>query len=409
MNVLRRHFAWRLCHLVLLVTLSVAVTGLSHAQKRYDPGASDTEIKIGNIVPYSGPASPWSTFGKVAEAYITKVNAEGGINGRKIKFISVDDGYNPAKTLEQARKLVEEEQVLAIWGVLGTTPNLAIQRYMNTKKVPQLFLASGATRFGDPKNFPWSMGWQPSYQQESRLYAQHILTTKPNAKIAVLMQNDDFGKDYYKGLVDGLGDKAQAMIVQHSTFELTDATVDSQMFAAKASGADVFFNIATPKFAAQAIRKAAEIGWKPTQYLVATSQSIAGTLKPAGLDNAAGVITVTWQREPSDPSAQDSKDVKDFFAFMKQYYPSGDSNDSVIVTGYCSIQTMVQVLKQAGDNLTRENLMKQAANLSTTVPMLYPGVEIKTSPDDFHPIKKVQMLRFNGTRYEAFGLSATRG
>ena len=239
---------------------------------------------------------------------------------------------------------------------------------------------------------------------------EHILMTKPNAKIAVLMQNDDYGKDYYKGLVDGLGDKAKTMIVQHSTFELTDATVDSQIFAAKASGADVFFNIATPKFAAQAIRKAAEIGWKPTQYLVATSQSIAGTLKPAGLDNATGVITVTWQREPSDPSAQDSKDVKDFFAFMKQYYPSGDSNDSVIVTGYCSIQPMVQVLKQAGDNLTRENLMKQAANLSTTVPMLYPGVEIKTSPDDFHPIKKVQMLRFNGTRYESVRVSsANRG
>jgi branched-chain amino acid transport system substrate-binding protein len=406
MNVPRRHFVQGLSRLAAVAAVGTLLAGPALAQKRYDPGASDTEIKIGNIGPYSGPASAWSTFGKVAEAYVNKVNAEGGINGRKIKFVTLDDGYNPAKTLEQARKLVEEEQVLAIWGVLGTTPNLAIQRYMNQKQVPQLFLASGATRFGDPKNFPWSMGWQPSYQQESRLYAQHILQTRPNAKIAVLMQNDDFGKDYYKGLVDGLGDKAKAMIVQHATFELTDATIDSQVFAAKASGADVFFNIASPKFAAQAIKKAAEIGWKPTQYLVATSQSIAGTLKPAGLENATGLLTVTWQREPSDPSAQDSKDVKDFLAFMKQYYPAGDPNDSVIVTGYCSIQTMVQVLRQAGDNLTRENLMTQAASLNTTVPMLYPGVELKTSADDFHPIKKVQMVRFNGTRYEAFGLSA---
>jgi branched-chain amino acid transport system substrate-binding protein len=399
MQTLRRH--------LLLAAIAAGLALPALAQKRYDPGASDTEIKIGNIGPYSGPASAWSTFGKVAEAYINKVNADGGINGRKIKFITLDDGYNPAKTLEQARKLVEEEQVLAIWGVLGTSPNVGIQKYMNAKKVPQLFLASGATRFGDPKNFPWTMGWQPSYQQEARLYAQHIMQTKPNAKIAVLMQNDDFGKDYAKGFIDGLGEKAKTMVVNQATFEITDATIDSQVFAAKASGADVFFNIASPKFAAQAIKKAAEIGWKPTQYLVATSQSIAGTLKQAGLENATGLITATWQREPSDPAAQDTKDVKDFLAFMKQYYPAGDPNDSVIVTGYCSIQTLVQVLKQAGDNLTHENLMKQAANLNLTVPMLYPGVEIKTSAEDFHPIKKVQMLRFNGTRYEPFGLSAT--
>jgi len=399
MDFVRRH--------ALLAILGVALALPAVAQKRYDSGASDTEIKIGNIGPYSGPASAWSTFGKVAEAYINKVNAEGGIHGRKVKFITLDDGYNPAKTLEQARRLVEEDQVLAIWGVLGSSPNLGIQKYMNAKKVPQLFAASGATRFGDPKNFPWTMGWQPSYQQEARMYAQHIMQTNPNAKIAVLMQNDDFGKDYYKGFVDGLGDKAKTMIVKHSTFEITDATIDSQIFEAKASGADVFFNIASPKFAAQAIKKIAEIGWKPTQYLVATSQSIAGTLKQAGLENAIGVITATWQREPSDPSAQDSKDIKDFFAFMKQYYPSGDPNDSVIVTGYCSIQTLVEVLKQAGDNLTRENLMKQAANMNMTVPMLYPGVKITTSAEDFHPIKKVQMLRFNGTRYEPFGLSAT--
>ncbi|HEY1091526.1 MAG TPA: ABC transporter substrate-binding protein, partial [Burkholderiaceae bacterium] len=255
------------------------------AQKRYDPGASDTTIKIGHVAPYSGPASAYATMGKTAIAYIAKVNAEGGVNGRKIELISVDDAYNPAKTVEQVRKLVEQDEVLAVFSPLGTAHNLAIRRYMNTKKVPQLFVATGASRFSDPKAYPWTMGWQPNYQDEARGYAQHILATQPNAKVAVLLQNDDFGRDYLTGFTEGLGDKAASMIVAQATYEVTDPTVDSQMIALKASGANVFLNIATPRSAAQAIRKASESGWKPTQYLASVSIFVSAVLKPAGLDN----------------------------------------------------------------------------------------------------------------------------
>ncbi len=386
------------------VTLAAAlVGGNAMAQKKYDTGASDKEIRIGNIMPYSGPASAYGTIGKVASAYFDKINAEGGINGRKIKYISLDDGYNPAKTVEQARKLVEEDEVLLVFNPLGTAPNSAIQRYMNQKKVPQLFVSTGATKWGDPKNFPWTMGWQPTYQAEGKIYAAHILETKPNAKIGILYQNDDYGKDYLKGFEDGLGEKGKSMIVSKISFEVTDPTIDSQMVSLKASGADTFFNITTPKFAAQAIKKAAEIGWKPTHYLNNVSASVGSVLVPAGLDNAVGVISTQYLKDPTDPQWVNDKGYLDWLVFMRQYYKSGDLKDASNVFGYSAAQTLVQVLKQAGDNLTRENVMKQAASLDMTLPLLLPGVNIKTGPDDFFPIEREQLIRFNGKSYERFG------
>lgn len=381
---------------------------LATAQKKYDTGASDTEIKLGNLNPYSGPASAYGTVGKAMQAYFDKVNASGGVNGRKINFMTLDDAYNPAKSVEQTRKLVEQDEVLLMFGSLGTAQNIAVQRYLNAKKIPQLFINTGATRFGDPKTNPWTMGWQPTYQAEGRLYAKHILQTKPNAKIGVLMQNDDFGKDYMKGLLDGLGDKAKTMVTQHLTYEVSDPTIDSQMVTLKSAGCDVFVSITTPKFAAQAIRKAAEIGFKPTQYLVSVSQSASSVLKPAGLENAVGIISSTYLLTPLDPAAAGNKDAAEYAATMKQYYPSGDPEDTLNANGYSTAATMVQVLRMAGDNLTRENIMKQAANLNFTPPMLYPGIDIKTAPDDFFPIQKKALQRFNGKVYETI-LPATAG
>jgi branched-chain amino acid transport system substrate-binding protein len=388
--------------------LASAFPLVSHAQKKYDPGASDTEIKLGNLNPYSGPASAYGTVGKAMQAYFDKVNATGGINGRKINFMTLDDAYNPAKSVEQTRKLVEQDEVLLMFGSLGTAQNIAVQRYLNAKKIPQLFINTGATRFGDPKANPWTMGWQPTYQAEGRLYAKHILQTKPNAKIGVLMQNDDFGKDYMKGLLDGLGDKAKTMVTQHLTYEVSDPTIDSQMVTLKSAGCDVFVSITTPKFAAQAIRKAAEIGFKPTQYLVSVSQSASSVLKPAGLENAVGIISSTYLLTPLDPAAAGNKDAAEYAATMKQYYPSGDPEDTLNANGYSTAATMVQVLRMAGDNLTRENIMKQAANMNFTPPMLYPGIDIKTAPDDFFPIQKKALQRFNGKTYETI-LQATTG
>ncbi|CAN7475159.1 ABC transporter substrate-binding protein [Pseudorhodoferax sp. LjRoot39] len=389
--------------LALALALVLALPGTASAQKRYDPGASDTEVRIGHIGPYSGPASAYGTIGKAASAYIAKVNAEGGVHGRRIVLLSVDDGYNPAKTVEQARKLVEQDEVLALFAPLGTAQNLAIQRYMNTKKVPQLFVGTGATRFGDAKAFPWTMGWQPTYQDEARIYARHILATRPQAKVAVLLQNDDFGKDYLKGFVDALGDKAASMLVAQASYEVTDATIDSQLIALKASGADVFFNIATPRFAAQAIRKAAETGWRPVQYLASVSIFVQAVLKPAGLDNATGVISASFIRDPDDAALQGTRELAEYRAFMQQYYPQGEPSDFLNVLGYSQAQTLVQTIRQAGDELTRENLMRQAASLSMTLPMLYPGIEVKTGMDDHRPIQQVQLVRFNGTRYEPLG------
>jgi ABC-type branched-subunit amino acid transport system substrate-binding protein len=373
------------------------------AQKKYDPGASDKEIKVGNINPYSGPASAYGAIGKAIDAYFRKVNAEGGINGRMVRFISLDDGYNPARTVEQARKLVEQEEVLVLFQPLGTPPNTAIHKYMNQRKVPQLFVATGATLWGDPKNFPWTMGWQPNYQSEAKIYAQHILETKPNAKIAILMQNDDYGRDYLKGFLDGLGDKAKSMIVKQVTYEVTDPTIDSQMVELKASGADTFFNITTPKFAAQAIKKAAEIGWKPTHYLNSVSNAAAAVMVPAGADNGVGIISAFYIKDPSDPQWQSSQEYKDWLAWMQKYNPQGDLKDNFNVYGYTVAQTLVQVLKQAGDNLTRENVMKQAASLDLNLPMLLPGVNIKTGPDDFYPIEREQLARWDGKTWVLFG------
>ncbi|HSV54215.1 MAG TPA: ABC transporter substrate-binding protein [Burkholderiaceae bacterium] len=384
-----------------LATALIATGAL--AQKKYDPGATDTEIKIGNLNPYSGPASAYGAIGKAIGAYFDKVNAEGGINGRKIKYISLDDGYNPAKTVEMTRKLVEEEEVLLVFQPLGTPSNSAIHKYMNTKKVPQLFVATGATKWGDPKNFPYTMGWQPNYQSEAKIYASHILETKPNAKIAVLYQNDDYGKDYLKGFEDGLGDKAKAMIVSRASYEVTDPTVDSQMLTLKGSGADTFFNITTPKFAAQAIKKAAELGWKPAHYLNSVSNAVGSVMTPAGLENGVGIITAAYIKDPTDPQFQKGKEYDDWVAWMKKYNPSGELKDNFNVYGYTVAQTLVQVLKQAGDTLTHDNVMKQAANLDMTLPMLLPGINIKTGPDDFYPIEREQLMRFDGKTWQLFG------
>jgi len=374
------------------------------AQKKYDPGATDTEIKIGNTMPYSGPASAYGTIGRAVAAYIKKVNDEGGVNGRKINFISLDDGYSPPKTVEMVRKLVEQDQVLLVWGPLGTPPNSAIQQYMNLKKVPQLHVYTGATKWNDPQHFPWTMGWQPSYQAESRIYAAHLLKTKPGAKVAILYQNDDYGKDYLKGFHDGLGDKAAGMIVKEVSYETSDPTVDSQVAQLQASGADVFFNITTPKFAAQAIRKAYDIGWKPVQYLNSVSNSIGAVLTPAGLDKSVGIISTAYLKDPKDPAWQDDKGMNEWRAFMKKYYPEGDLSDVFNVSGYGAAQTLIQVLKQCGDNLTHENVMKQAANLKNfELNVLLPGIKINTSPTDFAPIESEQLAKFDGKEWVRFG------
>ena len=395
----RRVAALRLMSIALAASLGCS----AYAQKRYDTGASDTQIKIGNILPYSGPVSAYSTIGKAAGAYIAKVNAEGGVNGRKIDFISVDDAYTPSKTVEQTRKLVEQDEVFAIFLPIGTAHNQAIQRYLNAKKVPQLFVGSGATRFGNIKQNPWTMGWQPTNHAEAVAYAQHILKTKPDAKIAILMQNDDFGKDYLEGVMDGLGAKAKSMIVSQQTYETTDPTADSQIVTMKASGADTLLLLTTPKFSAMAIRKTADIGWKPTRYVVSSASSVGSVLKPAGFDASTGVISATYLRDPTDPGTQGTKEYQDYVAFMKQYYPGGDANDTLNVLGYSAAQTLVATLKQAGDNLTRENVMKQALNLNLTLPMLQPGINVQTSPTDAFPIEKLQLIQFNGTRYETTG------
>jgi branched-chain amino acid transport system substrate-binding protein len=394
-------------HLATLSAAALALTvmgGTALAQKKYDTGATDTEIKIGNINPYSGPASAYGVIGKTIDAYFKKVNAEGGINGRKINFISYDDGYSPPKAVEQTRKLVESDEVLLMFQPLGTPGNTAIQKYLNGKKVPQLFVATGATKWNDPKNFPWTMGWQPNYQTESQIYAQYILKEKPNAKIAILYQNDDYGKDYVKGLKDGLGAKAASMIVSESSFEVSEPTVDSHIVKLKASGADVFFNVATPKFAAQAIKKMAEIEWKPLHILNNVSASIGSVIKPAGFANSQGIISAAYLKDTTDPQWKNDPAMKKFDEFLAKYYPEGNRIDASVLYGYTVAQTMVQVLKQAGDNLTRANIMKEAANLKNLEHDTFlPGIKINTSPTSFAPIKQVQLMRFKGETWERFG------
>ena len=374
------------------------------AQKKYDPGATDTEIKVGNTMPYSGPASAYGTIGKVEAAYFKKINDEGGINGRKINFISLDDGYSPPKTVEMVRRLVEQDEVLLLFQPLGTPSNTAIHKYMNAKKVPQLFVATGATKWNDPQNFPWTMGWQPNYQTETTIYAKHILQTKPGAKIGVLYQNDDYGKDYLKGLKDGLGDKGKTMIVAEVSYETSDPTVDSQVVQLQASGADVFVNITTPKFAAQAIRKAFDIDWKPVHYLNNVSLSVGAVLTPAGLDKSVGILSSNYGKDPTDPQWDSDPEMLEWRAFMKKYYPDGNLSDSSNTYGYSAARLLVQVLKQSGDNLTRENVMKQAANIKNfDSGMGLPGILMNTSPTDFAPIQAVQMMKFDGKTWALFG------
>src|SRR5256885_4271552 len=394
----------RISKRLLIASFALSLAAPAAAQKRYDTGASDTEIRIGNIMPYSGPASAYGTIGKSLAAYFNKVNAEGGIKGRKVTFISYDDAYSPPKTVEQTRKLVESDEVLFVFQPLGTAANTSIMKYMNSKKVPQLFVATGATKFGDPKGFPWTMGWQPNYQSEGRIFAQHILKNHPQGKIGVLFQNDDYGKDYLKGLKDGLGDKAKAMIVAELPYEPTDPTVDSQIVSLKASGADVFYNVTTPKFAAQAIKKAAEIGWKPVHLLNSVSASAGAVMKPAGLENGKGVLTAVYGKDPTDPAWKDDPGMKEWVAFMDKYYPDGDKTSSFPVDGYSIARTMVQVLQQCGDDLTRENVMRQAASLKDfETGMALPGITINTSPTDFYPIEQMQMGRFTGESFVPFG------
>ena len=374
------------------------------AQKKYDTGATDTEIKIGNIMPYSGPASAYGVIGKTETAYFKKINDAGGINGRKINFISYDDGYSPPKTVEQARKLVESDEVLFIFNSLGTPPNSAIHKYMNAKKVPQLFVATGATKWNDPKDFPWTMGWQPSYQSEARIYAKYILKEKPNAKIAVLYQNDDYGKDYLKGLKDGLGEKAAAMIVAEESFETTEPTIDNHVVKLKSTGADIFFDIATPKFAAQAIKKVAEIEWKPLHILNNVSASVGSVIKPAGYENSQGIISAAYLKDVSDPQWDNDPGMKQFLDFLAKDFPEANKIDGSVIVGYAVAQTMVQVLKQCGDDLTRENVMKQAASLKDfRTEVLLPGIKINTSPSHFAPISQLQLMQFKGERWVLFG------
>jgi branched-chain amino acid transport system substrate-binding protein len=374
------------------------------AQKKYGPGVTDKEIKIGQTMPYSGPASAYGTIGKAEAAYFAMVNDHGGINGRKINLISLDDGYSPPKTVEQTRRLVEQENVLLDFSPLGTPTNTAIHKYLNGRKVPQLFVATGATKWGDPEHFHWTMGWQPTYQTEGGIYAKYILDKMPNAKIGILFQNDDYGKDYVKGLKDGLGSKAAKIIVSEVSYETTDTTIDSQIVSLQASGADVFFDVTTPKFAAQAIRKAYDIGWKPTHFLNSVSNSVGAVLKPAGLDASTGLISVEYEKDPTDPNWQNDASYKAWLAWMDKYYPDGDKNDTFNVFGYNEAATMVQVLKQCGDELTRENVMKQAASLKNfEAPMLLPGIKVDTSPSDYYPIQQEQLAKFNGKTWELFG------
>ena len=374
------------------------------AQKKYDSGASDTEIKIGNIMPYSGPASAYGVIGKTEEAYFKKINAEGGINGRKINFISYDDAYSPPKTVEQARKLVESDEVLLVFNPLGTPPNTAIQKYLNSKKVPQLFVATGATKWNDPKNFPWTMGWQPNYQSETQIYAKYILKNKPDAKIAILYQNDDYGKDYLKGFKDGLGAKAASMIVLEESYEVSEPTIDSHIVKLKSTGADVFINITTPKFAAQAIKKNAEIGWKPLHFLNNVSASIGSVIKPAGMENAQDIISSQYLKDPTDAQWKDDAGMKAWNEFLDKYYPEANRADASVMYGYTVAQGLVHVLKACGDNLTRENVMKQAASIKDLeLGGLLPGIKVNTSATDFAPISQVQLIKFKGETWERFG------
>ncbi|QUS41486.1 branched-chain amino acid ABC transporter substrate-binding protein [Tardiphaga alba] len=389
---------------LLAASVSVALTGSALAQKKYDTGATDKEIKIGNIMPYSGPASAYGVIGTIEAAYFKMINDQGGINGRKINFITYDDGYSPPKAVEQARKLVESDEVLFLASPLGTPSNSAIQKYMNAKKVPQLFVSTGATKFGEYKDFPWTMGWQPAYQSEGRIYAAYLLKEKPDAKIGVMYQNDDFGKDLLKGLKDGLGSKAASMIISEASYEVSEPTIDSHIVKLKAAGADTFVSITTPKFAAQAIKRVAELGWKPMYFQSNVGASVGAVLKPAGFENAQGILSAAYAKDGADAQWDNDEGMKKFYAFLAKYAPDANKTDGSVVFGYGHAQTIVQTLKQAGDDLTRANIMKQAASLKDFSPdTLLPGITINTSATDFYPIEQLQMQRFKGEKWELFG------
>jgi branched-chain amino acid transport system substrate-binding protein len=395
----RRGFVGGASALALLSGSRAAV-----AQKKYDNGASDTEIKLGHCGPYSGPASAYGVIGKGIEAYWKSVNDAGGINGRKVNFVTLDDGYSPAKTVEVVRQLVEQDKVLCLFNTLGTPSNTAIQKYMNQKKVPQLYVATGASKWGRPKEFPWTMGYQPDYHTEAVIYAKHILANIKDAKVGVLMQNDDFGKDYVDGFKEGLGKDAGNVIAKLVTYEVTDPTVESQIIQLKDSGANVFFNVATPKFAAQAIRKAADIGWKPAQYMTNVSASVTSVMKPAGFDNGQGIITAAYLKDPTDKRWEDDAEMKTWRAWMDKYMPGANQGDANYVYAYSVSFLMQQTLAKCGDTLTHENVMKQAANFQKLrVPMLLPGITVSTSPTDYYPIQAVQLQRFKGETWDLFG------
>ncbi len=386
------------------VAASLALAGPALAQKKYDTGATDTEIKVGQTIPLSGPASAYGAIGKVQAAYIKMINEQGGINGRKVNLIQYDDAYNPPKTVEQVRKLVEADEVLTTFQIIGTPPNAAVQKYLNDKKVPQLLASTGATRFTDPKNFPWTIAFNPNYQSEAHIYAKYILANHPNAKIGILYQNDDLGKDYVKGLKDALGAKAATMIVAEAPYELSDPTVDAQMVKLKSSGADLFYNITTPKFGAQSIKKAAELGWKPVHILDINATPVSQTLVPAGLENAKDIISVNYGKDPLDPQWANDEGMKKYKAFMAKYAPNEDPNSGISTYGYSTASLLVQILKQAGDDLTRANIMRQATNIKDYVADLaLPGMTTSTTPDDWRINKQFQMMKFDGQRWVLFG------
>jgi len=395
----------RASHAAILLGAGLALTAApALAQKKYGPGVTDAEIKVGHTNPYSGPASSYGTIGKVEQAYFNMINAKGGINGRKINFITLDDGYSPPKTVEQVRRLVEEDQVAVLFNTLGTPTNSAIHKYVNAKKIPHLFVATGATKWGDPKNYPWTIGWQPNYQTEGRIFAKYIQTNVPKGKIAILYQNDDYGKDYVTGLKNTLGDKAKSMIVKEASYEVSDPTIDSQVLDLKASGADIFYDITIPKFAAQAIRKVYDIGWQPTHLLNSVATSVETALKPAGLDKAKDIISLQYLKDPTDPRWTSDKGMQDYQAFMKEWAPNLVPADLSNTYGYNVAMGFVQLIKQCGDDLTRENIMKQAANIKNlSLPMLLPGITVNTSPTDFFPLEQMQLMRFDGTTWVLFG------
>ena len=381
----------------------ISASSTAFAQKKYDDGASDSEIKIGHCCPYSGPASAYGVIGKAHQAFFKAINEAGGINGRKVNFISLDDGYSPPKTVEVVRQLVEQEKVLVLFQTLGTPTNTAIHKYVNQKKVPHLYISTGASKWGDPKNFPWTMGYQPDYHTEGAIYAKHLLSTVKDAKIGVLMQNDDYGKDYWEGFKEGLG-KESGRIAKMVTYEVTDPTVDSQIIQLQDTGANAFFNISTPKFAAQAIRKAADIGWKPTQYLNNVSASVAAVLKPAGIDNSQGILTAAYLKDPTDKQWDTAEDMKTWRAWMAKNMPDANTADANYVFAYSVASLMVETLKRCGNELTRANVMKQAAGFkSFTNPLCLPGITINTSPTDYYPIQAVQLARFKGETWDLFG------